>query len=170
MKTISLQNLWDAPAKDVPQDFPYFAQLLAQMRELIEQSQAVSISTFQMGNPAVAPRDIICPMTGRKCRPLRSRVTRDKTVFLEYDGAPVFWLALSNLSRGYPPSAVYYLDRDLLIKFDDPVWGVRDYQIIELRQILLDSAVWFDRRCEAGYSRNRRSQILRTFYGTSYRG
>lgn len=140
MKILACQDLWDSQGVEVAPEFPHLDAFLRQMKTLVDQGKRDHISAFQRLNPASNPFRAVCPTTGQLCAPLRTLITRDKTVFTLYGGAPRFWLALSNLGKGYPPSALYFEDADLLLKFDDPVWGVRETQISELQQALSDSA------------------------------
>lgn len=138
MKVVAWQNLWNSQSTDAVPELPHSGEFLRQMKSIIEQSKARNIAEFQRSNSAIKPYLVICPTTGRICSPVRTIVTRDKTVFIEYDGIPAFWLALSNLAKGYPPSALYFEPEDVLFKFDDSVWGVREPHIAELRHAISD--------------------------------
>jgi hypothetical protein len=136
MNRLTLKDLWISASEGLSPEHPHLTATLAQLRGMITKGQAEYVSDFQMHNLKDAQPAVICPVSGQPSYPIRTLVTRDKSVFVEYSGSPHFWLVMSNLARGYPPSAIYYSDHDLLIKFDDPVWGVRVDQVSEFKQAL----------------------------------
>jgi hypothetical protein len=81
-----------------------------------------------------------CPFTGQLLVSRTSIVGTREVIFYRFDGAEVFYVATGHLGSGFTKGALYFPEREMVVKSRDVVWGLRHEHIIKLKALMVSNA------------------------------
>jgi hypothetical protein len=82
----------------------------------------------------------ICPFTGRILTSRTSIAVTREVVFYRFEATEVFYLATNHIGSGFTKGAIYFPEREIIVKSHDFIWELRQEHITKLKTLMVSNA------------------------------